>query len=335
MLKKLKLSQDERNYLDRDITFEEFTNALKRLKKGQTPGCDRLSPELLLSIWDVIDHMVYNAIIYACEIGHLHLSARRGIITLIPKKELDTAFLKSQCPLTVLNTDFKILAKLLTLRIDPYLPKLIHSDQTGFMKNRNISHNICKIIDILQYVRDNNIEVLLILLDFEKAFDRVEHKVVQETLKLLNFGTKIILMINVLYTDFEHCTINLGHTSQWFKPTCDLYQGNPISSTIFILVIEVLGDQIRSNPYIKGTIIDTIEYKAIHLADNMNKLSTNSQKSLNNIIDTLTLFEQNTGLRLNYDKTNVYHTGSLTNTNAMLNQVITEINTALRKYLWD
>ena len=67
----------------------------------------------------------------------------------------------------------------------------------------------------------------------------------------------------------------------------------------------------------------------------MNKFSTNSQKSLNNIIDTLTLFEQNTGLRLNYDKTNVYHTGSLTNMNAMLNQVVTEINTALRKYLWD
>ena len=274
-------------------------------------ACPLLWEILDLPLWDIIGHMVYNTIIYACEIGHLHLSARRGIITLIPKKELDTAFLKSRCPLTVLNTDFKILAKLLTLRIDPHLPKLIHSDQTGFMKNRNISHNICKKVDILQYVQDNNIEVLLILLDFEKVFDRVEHKVVQETLKLLNFGTKIILMINVLYTDFEHCTINLGHTSQWFKPICGLYQGNPISSTIFILVIEVLGDQIRSNPYIKGIIIDTIEYKAIQFADNMNKFLTNSQKSLNNIIDTLTLFEQNTGLRLNYDKTNVYHIGSL------------------------
>ena len=201
----------------------------------------------MLSMWDTTGKTVHDAITYACKVGRLHLAARRGIITLIPKKECDTRYLKNWHPITLLNTDFKIFAKLLAMRIDTYLLKLIHNDQTGFMKNRNRSHNIRKIADILQYVQDNNIEALLILLDFEKAFDRVEHNAVQGALKIMNFGPKILRMIEILYTDFEQCPINLWFTSPWFKPTHGLYQGKPISSTLFILVIELLGKQIRGN----------------------------------------------------------------------------------------
>ena len=79
------------------------------------------------------------------------LSIRRRIINLIPKKRRDGNFIKNWRPLTLLNTDFKILAKAIATKTKPYLDKLINSSQTGFMAGRNISHNIRKIMDLIKF----------------------------------------------------------------------------------------------------------------------------------------------------------------------------------------
>ena len=70
-----KLNEEERNITGQPITLDELTYAVKRLKKGKTPGCDGLSPEVLV-LWDVLGPLllkVYNA---AIKEGKLHLSAR-------------------------------------------------------------------------------------------------------------------------------------------------------------------------------------------------------------------------------------------------------------------
>ena len=70
------------------------------------------------------------------------VSQRRGVISLIPKNDRDLSELTGWRPITLLNVDYKILAKCIAKRIEPFLPKLIHSDQTGFMKNRFIGQNV-------------------------------------------------------------------------------------------------------------------------------------------------------------------------------------------------
>ena len=69
----------------------------------------------------------------AFQKGKLSVSQRRGIISLIPKEDNDLSELTSWRPITLLNVDYKILAKTIAKRIEPFLPKLIHSDQTGFI----------------------------------------------------------------------------------------------------------------------------------------------------------------------------------------------------------
>ena len=80
-----KLSEEEKQNMDRKATFEEVTVALKNLKVNKTPGCNGLMPSIYQILWDHIGRIVFDAIVYAQEIGKLHLSARRGIISLIPK----------------------------------------------------------------------------------------------------------------------------------------------------------------------------------------------------------------------------------------------------------
>ena len=89
----------------------------------------------------------------------------------------------------MLNTDFKI------LHIRPHLHKLIHQSQTGYIAIHNISHNIRKMADLIEVAEKENIEAVVISLNFEKAFDRVEHQAIEGTLRYFNFGDKLISWI--------------------------------------------------------------------------------------------------------------------------------------------
>ena len=66
------------------------------------------------------------------------MTQRRGIIKLIPKKDTEPYLIKNWRPITLLNCDYKIAAKALASRLKKVLPKLVNSDQTGFMKGRFI-----------------------------------------------------------------------------------------------------------------------------------------------------------------------------------------------------
>ena len=124
---------------------------MKSLSLGRTPGADGIQPEVYRTFWDPLSNPLMNCFNYSHQIKKLCLSTRKGIISLIPKKDRDQLYIKNWRPLTLLNTDFKILAKVLALRIKPHLDMIIHPSQTGFMANRNIAHKIRKIIDIIEY----------------------------------------------------------------------------------------------------------------------------------------------------------------------------------------
>ena len=81
----------------------------------------------------------------------MHLSATRGIIALFVKLGKDALFLGNWRPLTLLNCDYKIYAKILAIRLNTVLPKLIHPMQTGFINNRNIAENIFSLIKVIDH----------------------------------------------------------------------------------------------------------------------------------------------------------------------------------------
>jgi len=82
-------------------------------------------------------------------INELTVSQRKGVITLIPKEDSFLLELENWRPITLLNVDFKIAAKAIAKRIEPVLRKLIHPDQTGFVKGRYIRENIRLISDVI------------------------------------------------------------------------------------------------------------------------------------------------------------------------------------------
>ena len=117
------LTENEKLNLDKNITMEELFQSLSDLKSDKTPGCDGLTKELYLSIWDEIKHILYKSYAYSFDTGRLNWSARRGIVSLLPKKDKDITLLKAWRPLTLLNVDYKILAKTIAERMKGGSPK--------------------------------------------------------------------------------------------------------------------------------------------------------------------------------------------------------------------
>ena len=169
--------------------------AVSQLQNDKSPGCDGLSTEFFKLFWGYLKAILHETCLYAFQHHKLGISTRRGIITLIPKKNRDIYLVRNWRPLTLFNIDYKILSKALANRIKPILQYLIHEDQTGFMEGRNISTNIRKTFEIIQYAIDNRIPALIMTIDFAKCFDRIEHCAMESVLNYFGFGPNYIQWI--------------------------------------------------------------------------------------------------------------------------------------------
>ena len=127
------------------------------------------------------------------------------------------------------------------------LYKFSYSDQSGFLKGRNISHNVRLIFDIIEYTQSNEVPGAILLLDIEKAFDSVNHDFLFQTLKQFNFGDKFIEWIKTLYSERKTYVLNNGFLTNRISMQKGIFQGCPISPYLFLFVIEVMALSIRQN----------------------------------------------------------------------------------------
>ena len=217
--------------------------------------------------------------------------------------------MKNWRPITLLNTSYKIASSVLANRIKPIMSKLIHEDQTGFITGRYKGDNTRLIYDILNYTDEKDIPGLLLLIDFEKAFDSVSWKFLSKVLQYFNFGESFQYWINTLYKNIFSRVNQCGFLSDIINLQRGCRQGDPISSYLFILCAEILAIKIRNDKDIKGICIDRFEYKISQYADDTTLLLDGSEKSLNKSLDTLAWFETVSGLKVNFDKTQVVWIG--------------------------
>ena len=307
------ISKEEKNELEQKITLEELGLALKQSKNGKAPGLDGIPVEWLKAFYPKIKELLLEVFNYCYEVKRFHASARRGVISLIPKKGRDLRWIKHWRPIILLCTDYKLLAKIISNRVKKVLDKVIHPDQTAFLAGQNASDNIQKAIDTVHLANQCKLNALLISLDFEKAFDRVNYDSLFKAMEYFNFGKNIIEWVKILFRDFFLCTMNNGHFSQFFMPTCGLFQGNPYSCYGFIIVIECLAIMIRNNLAIKGVQIGSLVNLLTMFADDLNLFIENKESVWKEVQNTIAKFEKLSGLKVNYEKSTVYRLGSARN----------------------
>ena len=179
------------------------------MSNNKSPGSDGFSAEFFKVFWKELGQFIVRSINYGFQNGELLVTQKEGIITCIPKDNKPRRFLTNYR----LNTVYKIASGAIA---KPTLQKLIHTDQTGFISGRYLGENIRLIYDIMHYTEEQNIPGLLLLIDFEKAFDSVSWSFIYEALKYFGFGTSIIQWIKLFSKNAKLAVNQGGKLSDFF-----------------------------------------------------------------------------------------------------------------------
>ena len=301
-----KINENINKILNEEVSNEEIFIAIKSLNVNKSPGLDGLPIEFYQKYWDII-HIEVSLIIKNIILGYgLEGKQKRALIVLIPK-DGDIEMLKSWRPLSLLCTDIKIVAKILAIRLKPFIPEIISEDQYCTNDKSIIQSNI-QIRDILYYTSQNNLKGAVINLDWEKAFDRVSWNFLKKIMKKLGFSTFIINWIMNLYNNVtSSCLIN-GYVTKEFPIKRGVRQGCPLSKLAYVLFQEPLYLAIEKSKKINPLDLPCKKIKKIGYADDTT-LFVKDDEGFIEIFDIIKKFEMATNSKINMRKTKLYGLG--------------------------
>ena len=312
----IKVSEENKIIQNQPICMEELEVAIKGMKNDKTPGNDGIPVDFYKVFWRQIKEVYYNMVVHTYQQGILHQSARQGVLNLIPKPGKDSRYIKNLRPITLLNTDYKIIEKTIANKMIPALVEIIHTDQRGFMKDRRISVNIRKMLDIMHYAEKEDLEAVVLSLDFVKCFDKCSFTILFGSLDFFGFGEVVKKWTEILYKDFSVKIQNNGHFSDSISIQKGVHQGGCCSSVYFLVIAEILALSLRKNENIEGITIREIRNLLNQFADDMDICSICNKRSLKAIFEELDKFRLQSGFTVSYDKTTLYRIGSLRHSDA-------------------
>ena len=260
-----KLNTKDRELLEKDITIEELAQIVKKSKNNKSPGPDGFTNEFYKIFWPNIRFILLKLIKSYRENKILNPRQLDGVITCIPKGGKLRNNFKNWRPITLLNSISKFYS--IAERITIILPKLIHSDQKGFINGRFIGENIRITYDIIHECNLQKKNGLILLIDFEKAFDSISWEFITKTLKIFDFGLDTINWIKSLQIGSTSKNLQNGNFSNTIPLGRGCRQGDPVSPFIFVLAAEILSEAIRDNKNIEGITIFQKEQKISQYAD--------------------------------------------------------------------
>ena len=176
------------------------------------------------------------------------------------KPNKDKRYVANWRPISLLNFDLKIISKSLATRLKNVLGKLIDARQTAYVNERFIGESGRLIDDVLKVCDMQKLSGYLLTVDFEKAFDSLNHNFLIAVLKKYGFGDDFIDWILILFNSQESCVINGGHSTKYFPLERGARQGDPILAYLFVLVLEIFFILIKTNNNIQGIEIFNHEF---------------------------------------------------------------------------
>jgi hypothetical protein len=163
---------------------------------------------------------------------------------------------------------------------------------------------------LIHYPEQHNKTGLLLLVDFEKAFDSVEWKFLKKALSSFNFGPSVCKWFELFYSKAKSCVINNGHMSIFFSLERGCRQGDPLSPYLFIIGVELLSLKLKANQDIHGIIINEVESLISLYADDTFLILDGSENSLREALECFESFYKVSGLKMNSSKTKAVWVGN-------------------------
>lgn len=297
-----KISDGQRDDLCKPITLSEIKNCIQLLPNNKAPGPDGFNAEFYKKFNTILDNPLLEMLQSSFVAGALPPSLMEANISLVLKKGKPSEECSSYRPISVLNLDLKLLAKILASRLENVLPTVIANDQTGFICGRYSSHDVRRLLYIIQHSSLYSADALVISLDAEKAFDRLEWPYLFFTLQEFGLGEVFIKWIQILYTSPLSAVNTNGLRSSSFNIERGTRQGCPLSPLLFALAMEPLAAAIRQDTSIRGILLNKCRHKISLYADDVLIFLSSPAQSIPKLTELINNYGSFSGYKINFSK---------------------------------
>lgn len=307
----VKITEDDSIMCDEDISLQEIEFSLKKMSKNKSPGSDGLTVEFYCTFFSSLKDILLKLFQTVEEQLCMSRSMKCGIISLIYKNKGERKCLKNYRPISLLQVDYKILAKIMANRFKKVLSRIISIFQTCCIPGRDIADAIASIRDIIDIIESEGLEGYIVKMDQEKAFDKVSHTYLISVLKRYGFGERFIKWIEIFYTDIKSSIKCNGFLTKYFKISNGIRQGCPISALLYVLSAEPLQCAISKCIDIKGVVIPHVNIMSLiyqHADDTT--LTLGDKNSICKTMDVFDRYGKASGSKVNKSKSEILCIGT-------------------------
>ncbi|CAH2329460.1 Hypothetical predicted protein [Pelobates cultripes] len=300
------LSFDE---LVSEITIEEVTESIQQQNKCKSPGPDGLMAEFYQQFCDLLAPHLTEVFNESLAQGLLPPSMRTSALILLSKPNvLDTADVGNWRPISLLNVDRKVLAKILMKRVQGLVRRVLSTSQYCSIEGRTVFDAVFEVREALKKCRDGERGIYLLALDQSKAFDRVDHRYLWSVLRKYGLPGKFVNWIITLYRGAESFALVNGWRGRTFRIRSGVRQGCPLSPLLYVFAVD---------PFIRRVEAGTLQgvaraperpLRVVAYADDISIVVSNTREATE-VDDLILAYSAASASRVNRDKSVVFWCG--------------------------
>jgi hypothetical protein len=217
----LKLTTEATKVLDEPITMEELRSAVRAGKNRKAPGCDGIGHEFYKLQWNTIKHELLLIIRQKKKEKLISAQQKHGMLVCLPKTTMPERP-DDYRALTLLNADFKILARILAKRLSVWAPDIIHKSQQCGIAGQTILDATATMRDAIAYAETRHVALCVLSIHFKAAFDNIAHKYLCAIMEAHGFSAEFQEQIRKMYDEATASVQINGHISSPITIECGI-----------------------------------------------------------------------------------------------------------------